>query len=42
VAVASTKDKHVVAALAEEMRRRRIVIPGITVLERLAGQDSRR
>lgn len=38
VAVASTKDKYVVAALADEMRRRRIVIPGITVLERLAGQ----
>lgn len=38
VALASTKDKYVVAALADEMRRRRIVIPGITVLERLAGQ----
>lgn len=38
VAVASTRDKYVVAALADEMRRRRIVIPGITVLERLAGQ----
>lgn len=38
VAVVSTKDKYVVAALADEMRRRRIVIPGITVLERLAGQ----
>jgi len=38
VAIASTKDKYVVAALADEMRRRRIVIPGITVLERLAGQ----
>lgn len=38
MAVASSKDKYVVAALADEMRRRRIVIPGITVLERLAGQ----
>lgn len=38
VAIASTKDKFVVAALADEMRRRRIVIPGITVIERLAGQ----
>lgn len=38
VAMAATRDRHVVAALAEEMRRRRIVIPGITVLERLAGQ----
>lgn len=38
VAFASTKDKFVVAALADEMRRRRIAIPGITVLERLAGQ----
>lgn len=38
VAVASTRDKYVVSALADEMRRRRIVIPGITVLERLAGQ----
>ncbi|BCK77795.1 transposase [Acetobacter aceti NRIC 0242] len=38
VALASTKDKYVVAALADEMRRRRIIIPGITVLERLAGQ----
>jgi hypothetical protein len=38
VAVASSKDRHVVAALADEMRRRRIVIPGITVLERLAAQ----
>lgn len=37
-AIASTKDKFVVASLADEMRRRRIVIPGITVLERLAGQ----
>uniref|UniRef100_UPI0038F6E8B8 DUF4158 domain-containing protein n=1 Tax=Streptomyces galilaeus TaxID=33899 RepID=UPI0038F6E8B8 len=38
VAIASTKDKFVVAALADEMRRRRIVIPGITVIERMAGQ----
>lgn len=38
MAIASTKDKFVVAALADEMRRRFIVIPGITVLERLAGQ----
>lgn len=38
VALASTRDKYVVAALADEMRRRRIIIPGITVLERLAGQ----
>lgn len=38
VAIASTKDKFVVTALADEMRRRRIVIPGITVIERLAGQ----
>jgi hypothetical protein len=38
IAIASTKDKYVVTALADEMRRRRIVIPGITVLERLAGQ----
>jgi TnpA family transposase len=38
VAVASTKDRYVVTTLADEMRRRRIVIPGITVLERLAGQ----
>lgn len=38
VTIASTKDKFVVAALADEMRRRRIVIPGITVLERLARQ----
>lgn len=38
VAIASTKDKFVVTALADEMRRRRIVIPGVTVLERLAGQ----
>lgn len=38
VAIASTNDKFVVAALADEMRRRRIVIPGITVIERMAGQ----
>ncbi|WP_245496043.1 Tn3 family transposase [Rhizobium ruizarguesonis] len=38
IAIAATKDKFVVATLADEMRRRRIVIPGITVLERLAGQ----
>lgn len=38
IAIASTKDKFVVATLADEMRRRRIIIPGITVLERLAGQ----
>lgn len=38
VAIAATRDRHVVAALADEMRRRRIVIPGITVLERLAAQ----
>ena len=38
VAIASTKDKYVVAALADEMRRRRIVIPGITVIERMAGE----
>ena len=39
IAIASTKDKFVVATLADEMRRRRIIIPGITVLERLAGQE---
>lgn len=38
VAVASTKDRYVVTALADDMRRRRIVTPGITVLERLAGR----
>lgn len=38
VAIATTKNKFVVAALADEMRRRCIVIPGITVIERMAGQ----
>jgi hypothetical protein len=38
MAVASSKSKYVVAALVDEMRRRRIVVPGITVLDRLAGQ----
>lgn len=38
IAIASTKDRSVVTALAYEMRRRHIVIPSITVLERLAGQ----
>ena len=38
IALAVAKDRLVVTALAEEMRRRRIVIPGITVLERLAAQ----
>src|SRR6218665_2319856 len=36
VAIASTKDKFVVVALADEMRRRRIVIPGISAIERMA------
>ncbi|CAN7565371.1 hypothetical protein LJR244_004272 [Brucella pseudogrignonensis] len=35
---ASTKDTFVVAALADEMRRRRIIITGIAVIERTAGQ----
>jgi hypothetical protein len=38
IAVAASKDKDVVTALAEEMRQRRIIIPGISVLERLAAQ----
>ncbi len=38
MAVASSKSKYVVAALVDEMRRRRVVVPGITVLDRLAGQ----
>ncbi len=37
IALAAAKDRLVVTALAEEMRQR-IVIPGITVLERLAAQ----
>jgi hypothetical protein len=36
--IASTKEKFFVAALADETRRRRVVIPGITVIERMAGQ----
>jgi TnpA family transposase len=38
VALVTTDGVAVVAALAEEMRRRRIVIPGVTVLERLAAE----
>lgn len=38
VAMVTTDSVAVVATLAEEMRRRRIVIPGITVLERLAAE----
>lgn len=38
MALAAAKDNYVVSALADEMRQRRIVIRGITVLERLAGQ----
>jgi hypothetical protein len=38
MATASSKDKYVVAALVDEMRRRRVVVSEITVLDRLAGQ----
>ena len=38
VALVTTDSAAVVATFAEEMRRRRIVIPGITVLERLAAE----
>ena len=38
VALVTTDGVAVVAALAEEMRRRRIVVPGVTVLERLAAE----
>jgi hypothetical protein len=38
VALITTDGVAVVAALAEEMRRRRIIIPGVTVLERLAAE----
>jgi TnpA family transposase len=38
VALITIDGVAVVAALAEEMRRRRIIIPGVTVLERLAAE----
>ncbi|SDP37265.1 DUF4158 domain-containing protein [Phyllobacterium sp. OV277] len=38
VAIAAPKDKHVIRALADQMRRRRVIIPGLTVLERLAAK----
>ena len=38
VALVTTDSAAFVATFAEEMRRRRIVIPGITVLERLAAE----
>lgn len=38
MAIASPKARPLVFSLAEEMRRRRIIIPGVTVLERLVAQ----